>query len=77
MLADILAAAIDMGIGQMQFNVTTAERLELAQRDPEHYGNIAVRVSGYSSKFCLLTRELQDRSPNNARTSPISPSTPR
>jgi formate C-acetyltransferase len=46
--------------GQMQFNVTTAERLELAQRDPEHYGNIAVRVSGYSSNFCLLTKELQD-----------------
>jgi len=58
--ADILAAAIEMGIGQMQFNVTTAAHLELARRDPEHYGNIAVRVSGYSSKFCLLTKELQD-----------------
>ena len=59
-LADILATGIDLGIGQMQFNVTTVERLERAQADPEHYGNIQVRVSGYSSKFSLLNKDMQD-----------------
>ena len=44
----------------MQNHVAAVEWLELAQRDPGRYGNIAVRVSGYSSNFCLLTRELQD-----------------
>jgi len=49
-----------MGVGQMQWNVVTAERLRLAQQDPERYGNIAVRVAGYSQKFRLLTPELQE-----------------
>jgi len=60
LMADIIRSGIDMGIGQMQFNVTSAERLLKAQQDPEHYGNVQVRVSGYSSKFSLLSREIQD-----------------
>jgi len=60
LLADIIRSGIDMGIGQMQFNVTAAERLVKAQEDPEHYGNVQVRVSGYSSKFSLLSKEMQD-----------------
>ncbi|NLG26299.1 MAG: hypothetical protein GX557_00175 [Chloroflexi bacterium] len=59
-LADAIQSAIDMGVGQMQWNVTTVERLELAQRDPEHYGNITVRVAGYSQMFKLVDRELQN-----------------
>ena len=49
-----------MGVGQLQFNVTTRERLALAQTDPERYGNIPVRVAGYSQMFKLLTKDLQD-----------------
>lgn len=56
----LLRAAIDMGIGQLQFNVVSAERLLQAQEDPEHYGNIVVRVSGYSQRFASITRDLQD-----------------
>jgi len=59
-LADIITTGVSMGIGQMQFNVASAERLEKALEDPERYGNIQVRVSGYSSKFNLLNRELQN-----------------
>ena len=29
-------------------------------RDPERYGNIAVRVAGYSQMFKLVNKELQD-----------------
>ncbi len=57
---DLLQSAIARGIGQMQFNVVTAERLKLAQEDPENYGNIVVRVSGFSQRFASIGRELQD-----------------
>lgn len=59
-LAQLLLAAFKMGVGQLQFNVTTADRLRQAQEDPERYGNISVRVAGYSQMFKLLTRDLQD-----------------
>jgi len=59
-LAQIIRAAVKMGVGQLQFNVTTAERLVKAQEDPESYGNIPVRVAGYSQMFKLLTKDLQD-----------------
>ncbi|OGV63571.1 MAG: hypothetical protein A2498_06765 [Lentisphaerae bacterium RIFOXYC12_FULL_60_16] len=60
LLAKVLQSAISMGVGQLQMNVTTAERLEQARQDPEHYGNIPVRVAGYSQMFKLISRELQD-----------------
>jgi formate C-acetyltransferase len=59
-LAQLLRSAIQMGVGQLQLNVTTEERLRQAQEDPETYGNIPVRVAGYSQLFRLLGRELQD-----------------
>ena len=49
-----------MGIGQLQWNVVTVERLRQAQRDPEKFGNITVRVAGYSQLFRLVSPELQE-----------------
>ena len=59
-LAQTIETAIAMKVGQLQWNVTTVERLRQAQADPEHYGNIPVRVAGYSQLFKLVNRELQD-----------------
>lgn len=56
----LLKSALAMGVGQMQWNVVSAERLEQAKRDPEHYGNIPVRVAGYSQLFKLIPSEIQD-----------------
>ncbi len=56
----VLRAAIDAGVGQMQFNVVSADRLRQAQEDPEHFGNIIVRVSGFSQEFRLVDKPLQD-----------------
>ena len=56
----LLRAAVEMGVGQMQFNVVSAERLIQAQEDPEHYGNIVVRVSGFSQRFASIHKDLQD-----------------
>jgi formate C-acetyltransferase len=59
-LVTLIRTAMQMGVGQLQWNVTTTARLLQAQRDPEHYGNIPVRVAGYSQMFKLIDHELQD-----------------
>jgi pyruvate formate-lyase/glycerol dehydratase family glycyl radical enzyme len=55
-----LRTALISGVGQLQFNVVNAETLRKAQQEPDKYQNLAVRVSGFSQRFCLLDRELQD-----------------
>ena len=59
-LSQLIHSALQMGVGQLQWNVTSADRLRQAQEDPEHYGNITVRVAGYSQMFKLLSPELQE-----------------
>lgn len=58
--AELVQTGIAAGVGQMQFNVVSAERLRKAQEDPERYGNIIVRVSGFSQEFRLVAKPLQD-----------------
>ncbi len=45
---------------QMQFNTTDVATLIEAQRKPENYENLIVRVSGFSSNFTHLAKEVQD-----------------
>ena len=59
-LIEALETAIATGVGQLQFNVVSADRLRKAQEDPERYGNIIVRVSGFSQEFRLVAKPLQD-----------------
>jgi pyruvate-formate lyase len=59
-LVALLQTAIQTGVGQLQFNVVNAETLLRAQAEPEKYRNLAVRVSGFSQRFCLLSKEIQD-----------------
>ncbi|HHS98508.1 MAG TPA: glycyl radical protein [Chloroflexi bacterium] len=44
----------------VQFNVVDAATLRAAQRNPEQYRDLIVRVAGYSDYFCDLTKDLQD-----------------
>ncbi len=44
----------------IQFNVVTAYTLRAAQKAPEKYHDLIVRVAGYSDYFCNLSRGLQD-----------------
>lgn len=44
----------------IQFNVVTAETLRKAQKEPEKYRDLIVRVAGYSDYFIDLTFELQN-----------------
>ncbi|MEJ5185610.1 MAG: pyruvate formate lyase family protein [Candidatus Geothermincolales bacterium] len=44
----------------LQINVIDAETLREAQRRPEEYRNLLVRVTGYNAYFVMLGKEIQD-----------------
>ena len=44
----------------IQFNVVSADTLRKAQKNPEQYKDLIVRVAGYSDYFCDLTEALQE-----------------
>ena len=44
----------------MQFNVVSRETLLDAQKHPEQYKHLVVRVAGYSALFTTLSKSLQD-----------------
>ncbi len=50
---------IRRGGHEMQFNVTDNATLEAALRDPEHFGDLVVRVSGFSAYFTRLEPVVQ------------------
>lgn len=58
--ADILLVAAEKGACNVQFNTIDAETMIDAQKHPELHNNLAVRVSGFSQKFNLLEKPLQD-----------------
>lgn len=44
----------------LQFNIINKQTLQAAQRHPEDYRSLLVRVAGYSAYFVELTKELQE-----------------
>lgn len=44
----------------VQFNLMDNETYKKAQKNPEEYGDLLVRVSGYSTLFVPLAKEVQD-----------------
>lgn len=59
-LTQMMLVLAKRGLGNVQFNITDAETLIDAQKNPEKYPNLAVRVSGFSQKFYLLHAGLQN-----------------
>ena len=51
---------VDLKIHHCQFNLVSSETLREAQRDPEAYQELTVRVAGYIAYFTRLGKELQD-----------------
>lgn len=60
LFTDIMLAAAENGLSNVQFNTVDADTLIDAQKHPEKYNNLAVRVSGFSQKFNLLDKNLQN-----------------
>jgi formate C-acetyltransferase len=59
-LITLLRTACLLGNGQMQFNYLDNETLIDAQKHPEKYRDLIVRVAGYSAFFIELCKEVQD-----------------
>jgi len=58
--ASYIRAFFDQKGMHMQFNVVSKETLLDAQKHPENYKSLVVRVAGYSALFTTLSRSLQD-----------------
>ena len=56
----LIRAFFDQKGMHMQFNVVSRETLRDAQKNPENYKNLVVRVAGYSALFTTLSKSLQD-----------------
>jgi len=59
-LAHLVRSYFKLDGHHIQFNVVTADTLRAAQKDPEKYRDLIVRVAGYSDYFCDLTKDLQE-----------------
>ncbi|MGJ9454564.1 glycyl radical protein [Actinotignum sp. GS-2025c] len=59
-LIDLIRAYFVMGGMHIQFIILSGETLRAAQREPEKYRGLVVRVAGYSAFFVELDREIQD-----------------
>lgn len=59
-LVALLQTASTLGNAQMQFNYIDNDVLLQAQKVPEEYRDLIVRVAGYSAFFVELCKEVQD-----------------
>jgi len=59
-LVHLVRTYFRLGGHHIQVNVVTADTLRDAQKNPEKYRDLIVRVAGYSDYFCNISRPLQD-----------------
>ena len=60
MLVQLVRGYFNLDGHHIQFNVVDAATLRAAQRNPEQYRSLIVRVAGYSDYFCDLSPALQE-----------------
>lgn len=58
--ASVIRSYFDHKGMHVQFNVVDRETLLAAQKNPEQYKDLVVRVAGYSAQFVVLAKEVQD-----------------
>ncbi len=59
-LVSFIKTWCDLKLWHVQFNIINRDTLLAAQKDPEKYRNLIVRIAGYSAYFCDLSKDLQD-----------------
>jgi len=58
--ADLIRVFVDQKIHHIQFNVISSDTLKAAQKEPEKYKDLMVRVAGYVARFVELPESVQD-----------------
>ena len=56
----LLQSFVQLGGFHWQFNVISSDVLKDAQKNPEKYRDLVVRVAGYSAIFTELSKKAQD-----------------
>lgn len=59
-LVSFIKTYCDLKLWHIQFNIINRKTLLAAQKEPEKYRNLIVRIAGYSAYFCDLSKDLQD-----------------
>lgn len=59
-LVQFIEAWRDLKLWHVQFNVLNTDTLRDAQKHPENYRSLLVRIAGYSAYFTELSKDLQD-----------------
>ena len=59
-MADLMRTFVDQKIFHVQFNVVSSEVLKEAQKEPQEYRDLTVKVAGWNAYFVHLTKEVQD-----------------
>jgi formate C-acetyltransferase len=58
--ADLIRTFVDQKIHHVQFNVVSSDTLLAAQKEPDKYKDLMVRVAGYVARFIALPPRVQD-----------------
>lgn len=58
--SSMLRGFVRLRINHVQFNVVTREDLIAAQKDPDRYRGLTIRVAGYTAYFTELAEDLQN-----------------
>ncbi|UCH33236.1 MAG: hypothetical protein JSV65_11700 [Armatimonadota bacterium] len=59
-MAALIRSFVDLGGSIMTLTVADTEELRAAQRDPEQYKSLRVRMGGWCAYFTMLSREQQE-----------------
>ena len=59
-LRDMTKTYMESGGMEVQYNVVSTETMRAAQKDPDSYRNLVVRIAGYSAYFVDLNTDCQN-----------------
>lgn len=59
-LMNMTKAYFENGGMEVQYNIVSAEMMRAAQKDPEAYRDLVVRIAGFSAYFIEMTPDLQN-----------------
>lgn len=59
-LRDLTKSYFDRGGMEVQYNVVSTDDMRAAQRDPDSYRDLVVRIAGYSAYFVELSERMQN-----------------